>query len=71
MLDPSPARTDLTSREFARILGGLLGGLVLLGDLEDLRTAVRWWAETDLAWESFQKMKDSPFIRRAMESVVS
>lgn len=71
MLDPRPARTDLTSREFARILGGLLGGLILLGDLGDLREAVRWWAETDAAWQGFEKMKASPFIRKAMESVVS
>jgi len=39
------------SREAASIIGMLLGGLVGFLKLEDFRTAVKWWAETDKAWE--------------------
>lgn len=51
-LDPRPARL-LTSRECAKLLGGMVGGLVGTATIEDVRTAVRWWAETDAAWEGF------------------
>jgi hypothetical protein len=51
-LDPRPAR-QLTSRECAKILGGVIGGLIDTAKPEDVRAAVRWWAETDEAWEAF------------------
>lgn len=56
-LSPIPARADLTDREFADILGGLIGGLLHRGDLDDLRNAVRWWAEKDECWEALQAQK--------------
>jgi hypothetical protein len=52
-LDSRPARTDLTDRECTKIIGGILGSLSQMTDLETLRGAVRWWAETDGAWEGF------------------
>lgn len=50
-LDPRPARTDLTSRECSKLLGGMIGNLSQMASLLDIRTAVRWWAETDEAWD--------------------
>jgi hypothetical protein len=50
MLDPRPVRTDLTDRECSRIIGGLLGSLCGCSDVETVRSAVKWWAETDQAW---------------------
>jgi len=52
-----PARTDLTDREFTKILGGVLGGLGTMGTQENLRNAVRWWAETDEAWSFINGLK--------------
>jgi len=53
MLDPRPARTDLTDRECARIIGGLLGSLLgIASDTDTVRRAVKWWAETDTAWQA-------------------
>lgn len=48
------ARTDLTDRECCKIIGGVLGSLNLMTDLESLRSAVRWWANTDEAWEGLE-----------------
>lgn len=57
-LDPRPARTDLTDRECARIIGGLLGSLRGVAvDGETLRRAVRWWAESDDAWTAIEKQQ--------------
>lgn len=49
-LNPQAARTDLTDRECAKIIGGLLGTLVQLAEPETVRKAVHWWAENDRAW---------------------
>lgn len=51
-LSPKPARTDLTDRECAKLLGSCIGGLTLMADKQAVRDAVRWWAETDAAWDS-------------------
>lgn len=51
-LDTRPRRNDLTDRECASILGGVIGTLAGMADREAVRNAVRWWAETDQAWES-------------------
>ena len=56
-LSPKPRRTDFTDREFCNIIGGLLGGLIHAGEIDDLRNAVRWWAETDEAWKSLEITK--------------
>jgi hypothetical protein len=53
-LDTRPVRTDLTDRECSRIIGGLLGCLSTMTDIETLRNAVRWWAETDIAWQGLR-----------------
>jgi hypothetical protein len=50
-IDPRPARTDLTSREAAKFLGGIITSLLDMADEKDVRTAIRWWAElTDEQW---------------------
>ena len=54
-MDPRPARTDLTDRECIRLIGGLIGGLTQMADVDTVRAAVRWWAETDEAWVALQK----------------
>ncbi len=60
-LSPKPRRTDFTDREFCNIIGGLLGGLTHAGEIDDLRNAVRWWAETDQAWEGLRIAKNRRF----------
>jgi hypothetical protein len=42
---------DLTQRECEKIIGGLLGGLMHMTDIRLLRAAVRWWADSEEAWE--------------------
>ena len=54
-LNTKPARTDLTDRECTKIIGGLLGGLMEMADLDTLRAAVRWWADSDQSWEMLAK----------------
>jgi hypothetical protein len=56
-LDPRPARNDLTSRECAKILSGLIGTLYDQTTPEALRDAVRWCAETDAMWQQFEDLK--------------
>jgi len=52
-LNTWPARADLSDRELAKIIGGVLGGLAGMTDLVTLRRAVTWWAESDDAWKAF------------------
>lgn len=54
ILDPREARADLTSRECAKLIGALVGGLVEMANPEDVRTALRWWCEYDAPWEAFK-----------------
>lgn len=48
-LSNTPPR-PLTLRELTRILGGLIGTFCDFCAPEDVRRAVRWWAETDVVW---------------------
>jgi hypothetical protein len=50
-LSTEASRTDMTDRECAAILGSIIGGLAHLSDVATVRNAVRWWAETDEAWQ--------------------
>jgi hypothetical protein len=49
---------NLTERECASLLGGLIGSLINNSSVETVRNAIRWWAETDEAWEGFQRLFD-------------
>jgi len=49
-LEPEPRRCDLTVREVASILGGLIGSLCENSPPDKVREAVIWWATTDAAW---------------------
>lgn len=50
-LDPQAARDDLTDRECAKLLGATIGGLMLMAGENEVRRAVRWWAElSDEQW---------------------
>jgi hypothetical protein len=49
-LDEHQARTDFTSREVAKILSSLVGGLVGMSTADEVRTAVRWLAENEEIW---------------------
>ena len=51
-LDTEPAR-PLTKRECAKLLGGTIGTLVDMAPVEVVHAAVKWWAETNAAWEFF------------------
>ena len=57
-LDTKPARTDLTDRECAKLLGAVIAGLCQMAPSEAVRAAVRWWAETDAAWEMVPKSEE-------------
>lgn len=57
-LSTKPARTDLTDRECTKIIGGLLGGLTHMADVETLQAAIRWWNDTPEAWEAFRVIKE-------------
>lgn len=57
-LDPNEARTDLTSREVAKLLGGFIGGMTEMAALDEIQTAVKWWAETPEAWEELEKINE-------------
>ena len=59
-LSASPARTNLTDREIAKIIGGLLGGLLDMTDIYSLRHAVQWLADTPEFWHELEK---KPFDR--------
>lgn len=52
-LSETLTRTDLTDREIANILGGLIGCLPRLAKdgVQTVRAAVKWWAENDEVWE--------------------
>ena len=63
-LDPRPVR-QLTDRECAKILGGIIGGLMTMTSLNTLRHAFRWWSENDIGWEAMEKAKEAQ--RRAQE----
>jgi len=43
-LDKRPAHT-LTDRECAKLLGSLLGGMLGMSSLENVRAAIEWWAK--------------------------
>ncbi len=49
-LNTQPARTDLTDRECAKLLGGLIGCLCQMTTPATVRDAVNWWAQADQAW---------------------
>lgn len=56
-LDPRAARTDLTNREVAKIVSAVCGGLTQMAEVETVREAIRWVAETDAMWEEFTRVK--------------
>ena len=56
-LDSMPSRTDLTSRECAKIIGGLLGSLTGVAAIDDVKCAIDWWSQNESAWNSFRRMK--------------
>lgn len=57
-LNPEPRRCDLSVRECTSILGGSIGGLCQNANVETVRQAVQWWAETDEAWAMFYRLAD-------------
>lgn len=59
-LNPQPPRRDLTDRECANILGGLIGSLCTMANPEQVKAAVKWWAETNAAWEMFRATASYP-----------
>lgn len=50
-LDTHAARTDLTDRECAKLIGGTVGVLMQMANEETVRRGLRWWADlTDGQW---------------------
>lgn len=62
-LDSRERRTDLTSRDCASILGGLIGGLIENAESKDaVRDAVKHWAANDDLWKMMpEKTPQAPF----------
>lgn len=56
-LDTRPARNDLTSRECAKLIGGLLSSLCDQASIEEVKEAVDWWSQNQTAWDAFRRMK--------------
>jgi hypothetical protein len=56
-LDTFPARTDLTDRECAKLIGACLGGLVQMADVDTVKRAIIWWAQTEKAWDGLRLTK--------------
>ncbi|HEY1209991.1 MAG TPA: hypothetical protein VGE85_11525 [Terracidiphilus sp.] len=56
-LETSPSRRDLSDRECSTIIGAVIGGLTQLADIDDIRNAVRWWAENDGAWAQLKAVQ--------------
>ena len=69
-LSNEPGRTDMTDRECACLLGGLIGSLVQMADRDTVRRAVRFWANTDGIWDSFPKTAEAA-KRVAIEAVMA
>lgn len=66
-ISKEPARKDLTSRECAKILGAVIGGLTEMAPIEAIREAIQWFAQSEKVWESFQLVKttlDEPVNKR-------
>lgn len=60
-LDEREPRTDLTSREAAKLLGGTIGALMHMSDRESVRAALTWWAEQgDDAWDALELAAKPP-----------
>jgi hypothetical protein len=56
-LDERPARDDLTSREVAKLLGGMIGSLCHMANVAEVRTAVEWWGSaSDETWAEVARM---------------
>ena len=53
-LDPRPAR-ELTDREISKLLGAIIAGLMTMATADTVRSAMRWWVESDAAWESMER----------------
>lgn len=56
-LTKEQVRTDLTDRECARIIGGIIGSLCGMTNTDTVRNAIKWWALTDSAWISMKNLE--------------
>jgi hypothetical protein len=56
-LDTRPARNDLTSRECAKLIGGLLASLCEQASIEEVKEAVDSWSRNQTVWDAFRRMK--------------
>lgn len=63
-LHPREARTDLTDRECAKLLGSLIAGLTQMTDTETVRRAVIHWAASDQSWDILSALDFSVDQRR-------
>lgn len=50
-LSTAPARTDLTDRECAKLIGSFIGSLCDIAPVENVERALQWWAQHPEAWE--------------------
>jgi hypothetical protein len=68
-LDPRTAR-ELTDRECSKIIGGMIGGLMTMARSETVRAAMRWWVDSDEAWQAMEgqlKVAKEHALRMAAE----
>lgn len=48
------ARVSFSERDCAKLLGVMIGMLVDMAPLENVRAAVKWWAENDNPWADLE-----------------
>lgn len=60
-LKPPPVTIDSTWDDLCTtIIGGIIGALCQMTDVETVRRAIQFWASSDSAWLEFQKFKSRP-----------
>lgn len=54
----APKAAPLDENKVILLLGSVLAGLAHVARLPDIRSAMRWWAETDQAWEDLEQIRE-------------
>jgi hypothetical protein len=61
--NPRPATIHLNEHVCIQLIGATLGSLASMTDIETLRGAIRWCAETDKAWLPFKRLNQKRMPR--------
>jgi len=53
----TPATIHLNEEACLQFLGATIGTLAGMADIDTLRKAVKWWADTEKAWLPFKRLR--------------